>query len=201
MDRMRVEERREAIANALERATALVVRHLREPGDLSLTSAAVLGTLRAEGPVRLTVLAATAGVSQPATTQLVQRLEVDGLASRTSDPEDGRGTLVAITDAGLALLAEVRRERRERLGKLLGTLSIEDEATLVMAMDVALPVLEQLIDATAPRRVTSASAPSRSPGAACEHSIFDAGLSTTANRRSAVAQPAAHGVPPAVATS
>ena len=36
-------------------------------------------------------------------TQLVGRMEREGLVVRLIDPEDGRATLVAITDAGRAL--------------------------------------------------------------------------------------------------
>lgn len=142
---MHREESQECIADALERAAALLVRHLREPGDVSLTTAAVLSTLGSQGPVRLTVLAAAAGVSQPSMSQVVQRLEGEGLATRVSDPEDGRGTLVGITDAGRALLAGFRHDRRARLAELLRTLSVDDEATLALAMDLALPVLRQLV--------------------------------------------------------
>ena len=153
MDRMPFQENQECIPQALERAAALLVRHLREPGDVSLTSQVVLSTLRADGPVRLTLLAATAGVSQPSMTQTVQRLEAEGLATRVSDPEDGRGTLVGITDAGRALLAESRLARRARLAELLTTLSVDDEATLTLAMHVALPILERLVDTATHRRV------------------------------------------------
>jgi DNA-binding MarR family transcriptional regulator len=146
MDRARFIEPREAIAEAFEGATALLMKHLSDRRDLSLTSAAVLSTLCAEGPVRLTALAAAIGVSQPSMTQLVQRLERDDLATRVSDPHDGRGTLVGITDAGRALVVDRRRARRGRLAALLMTLSAEDEATLAQAMHDALPVLRRLLD-------------------------------------------------------
>jgi DNA-binding MarR family transcriptional regulator len=155
MDRARSDESQEDIADALERAAALLLRHLREPGDLSLTSAAVLWTLRADGPVRLTALAAAAGVSQPSMSQLVRRLEGDNLATRFSDPEDGRGTLVAITDAGWALLSDRRRERRARLTELLRTLSAEDEARLALAMHIGLPILQQLVESAMHCRAAS----------------------------------------------
>ncbi|HYZ57653.1 MAG TPA: MarR family transcriptional regulator, partial [Streptosporangiaceae bacterium] len=47
-------------------------------------------------------LAAAECVSQPSMSQLVQRLEQQGLATRASDPADGRAALIAITDAGRA---------------------------------------------------------------------------------------------------
>jgi DNA-binding MarR family transcriptional regulator len=191
MNRTHAEESQGCIAEALERAAALLVRHLREPGDLSLTSAAVLSTLRADGPLRLTVLAAAAGVSQPSMTQLVQRLEGEGLATRVNDPEDRRGTLVGITDAGRTLLADLRRARRARLAELLTTLSVEDEATLKLAMHVALPIFERLVDSVTQGRVAGDAGSSRSPRAACGHLLVDAGSDTTDDGRSlARARPA-----------
>ena len=79
-------------------------------------------------------------------TELVHRLERQGLAVRVDDPEDGRAALVDITDAGRALLDDRRRDRRERLAELLTALSPEEEATLTLAMHVALPIIRRLID-------------------------------------------------------
>ena len=61
------------VAAGLERLVALI-RWLSPPG-LSLTTAATLATLDRSGPCRLTALAAAEGVTQPAMTQLVGRLE------------------------------------------------------------------------------------------------------------------------------
>jgi hypothetical protein len=96
-------------------------------------------------------------------TQLIQRLERDGLAARTSDPADGRAILVGITDAGRALMAEVREGLRGRLAELLTTLSVEDEATLSLAMHVALPIIQRLNErARQPRTRASPPSPDRS---------------------------------------
>jgi DNA-binding MarR family transcriptional regulator len=104
-----------------------------------------LGTLDREGPARVTTLAAAGGVGQPAMTELVQRLERQGLVTRVEDPGDGRAALVTITDTGRALLDDQRRERHERLAEMLAALPDEDEATLALTMRVALPIIGRLI--------------------------------------------------------
>src|SRR5260370_42351322 len=104
-----------------------MVRHLVSR-DLSLPTASTLGRLGRDEPVRLTALAAAEGIAQPSMTQLVKRLEQQGLARRVSDPEDGRVALVTLTDAGQALLAERRRAPHPRLADLAATLPGEDEA-------------------------------------------------------------------------
>jgi DNA-binding MarR family transcriptional regulator len=78
-------------------------------------------------------------------TELVQRLERQRLVTRVDDPEDGRAALVTITDAGRAPLDDQRRGRRDQLAEMLSALPAEDEATLTLAMHVALPIIRRLI--------------------------------------------------------
>ena len=143
---------REQIAEGLEQASIFMTRHVASRGALSLTASSALETLHREGPVRLTSLATASGITQPSMTELVHRLERQGLAVRVDDPEDGRAALVGITDSGRALLDDRRRDRRERLADLLTALSPEEEATLTLALHVSLPIIRRLIDnATNPR--------------------------------------------------
>jgi len=139
-------DNREQIAEALDQASILMTRHVASHGALSLTAALALGALNQEGPVRLTALAAAAGISQPSMTELVHRLERQGLALRVDDPKDGRAALVDITDAGRTLLDDRRRDRRDRLAELLAALPPEEEATLTLAAHVWLPIIRRLVD-------------------------------------------------------
>jgi DNA-binding MarR family transcriptional regulator len=142
---------REDVAEGLERAAILMVRHLSTRAGLSLTASMALSTLDREGAARVTTLAAAGGIGQPAMTELVQRLERQGLVTRVEDPADGRAALVTVTDTGRALLDDQRRERHERLAEMLAALPDEDEATLALTMRVALPIIGRLIgNATSP---------------------------------------------------
>src|SRR5712664_4478057 len=87
------------VAAGLERLFGLF-RSLSPPDGLSLTAAATLATLERSGPRRLTALAAREGVTQPAMTQLVARLQDAGLVRREADPTDGRVVQVRLTDQG-----------------------------------------------------------------------------------------------------
>ncbi|MFD3451371.1 MarR family winged helix-turn-helix transcriptional regulator [Streptomyces sp. NPDC058691] len=126
-------------ARALERLYRML-RRLTQPSELSLTTVATLSTLEQSGPFRLTELAALEGVTQPAMTQVVSRLQESGLAVRMPDPADGRVVLVHITDAGRAAIARRRAVRAERLGELLEQLSADERA----ALSAALPAIEAL---------------------------------------------------------
>ena len=130
------------IAQALGVGAALLVRHLAS--GTSLTCRSVLATLDDDSPVRLTALAAATGISQPAMTQLVRRLEREGLVTRLIDPEDARATLVTISESGSRMRAELHQSLDERLVDLLSTLTPDEEAGLGLAMRVALPLLQQL---------------------------------------------------------
>ena len=127
------------VALGLERLLSLI-RWLSPPG-MSLTSAATLNTLERSGPCRLTALAATEGVSQPAMTQLVSRLAEAGLLVRCADPADGRVVQVQISDAGREFVARRREIRTERLSRLYSRLSKTDQDALA----AALPAMHALV--------------------------------------------------------
>jgi DNA-binding MarR family transcriptional regulator len=137
------------LAAALERLFGLT-RWL-SPAGLSLTSAATLASLERLGPVRLTALAAREGVTQPAMTQLIARLEQQGLVERAADPDDGRVVHVQITGAGRDLLAGRRATRAERISSLLAMLSQADRDALI----AALPAMNALAGARADDQIAS----------------------------------------------
>lgn len=121
------------VAGGLERLIGLF-RWLSPPSGLSLTAAATLATLERSGPCRLTSLAIREGVTQPAMTQLIARLQGDGLVTRDPDPADGRVVRVGITDKGRAVLSRRRAVRADRLTVLLSRLSPQERTALVAAL-------------------------------------------------------------------
>jgi DNA-binding MarR family transcriptional regulator len=128
-----------ALATDLEQIIRLF-RSLSPPSGLSMTAAATLASLERLGPQRLTLLAAREGVTQPAMTQLISRLEESGLVRREASPEDGRVVLVVITDEGRATLARRRAVRTERLTGIITQLGPAHRAALASA----LPALDAL---------------------------------------------------------
>src|SRR5690349_2649357 len=145
------------IAAGVERLIGLV-RSLMPPDGISLTSAATLANLERSGPRRLTALAVQEGVTQPAMTQLIGRLQDAGLVRREADPADGRVVQVWLTDRGRDLLARRRAVRAERLAVILDQISPEYRASL----GAALPAIDAL--ASAQRHAPPAySAPSADP--------------------------------------
>jgi DNA-binding MarR family transcriptional regulator len=133
-----------ALAADLERIVGLF-RSLSPASGLSMTAAATLAGVERFGPQRLTLLAVREGVTQPAMTQLISRLEEAGLVRREPSADDGRVVLVAITDQGRTVLAKRRAARGERLAGIISQLSPEHQAALA----AALPALDAL--ASVPR--------------------------------------------------
>ncbi|MEV0108493.1 MarR family transcriptional regulator [Nocardia sp. NPDC050799] len=98
----------DAFAAAIEDFNRVYIRiPVRE--KLPFTTLSVLDTLARSGPARLTDLTRTEQLTQPGITQLIARLERDGLALRRRDPGDGRAVIVHLTDAG----RQVRRTRHD----------------------------------------------------------------------------------------
>ncbi len=80
---------------------------LRENTGLRLADFDVLAQLAdAGGRLRMTELAARALLSRSGLTRRVAGLVAEGLVSRSNASEDGRGVVVALTDAGIARLTE-----------------------------------------------------------------------------------------------
>jgi DNA-binding MarR family transcriptional regulator len=121
----------------------LTLREVVSGREQSRTSLSTLTQLEADGPLRVTELASRAGVSQPALTQVVKRLEVLGHVVRREDPADARGTLVEVTPAGLAALEQRRQNSQARLEDILDDLSPETIDQLDTAIAAILPVLRE----------------------------------------------------------
>jgi DNA-binding MarR family transcriptional regulator len=80
---------------------------LAQATGLSLDDFDVLAQLAvAGGELRMSELAARAFSSRSGMTRRIARLVDEGLVTRASDEADARGVMVALTDTGIARLAE-----------------------------------------------------------------------------------------------
>jgi DNA-binding MarR family transcriptional regulator len=137
------------LAAAVERFSSFYIR-LGDVSRLSFTTLSVLHTLSERSPRRLGDLTSTEQVTQPAVTQIVTRLEQDGLVERRPDPSDGRAVLVHITPAGDAVMATRRANRMARIAPLLAQLTGPQRAALAAALPVLHRIAELGEDAAGP---------------------------------------------------
>jgi len=72
----------------------------------------VLAAVDAGAHLSVSEIADAVGVDQPRASRLVNDAAERGLVSRAIDPRDARRSIVAITDAGRALLTRVHEGRR-----------------------------------------------------------------------------------------
>jgi DNA-binding MarR family transcriptional regulator len=110
---------------------------LSKKTGLSLGDFDVLGQLaNAGGELRMTDLAARAFSSRSGMTRRIDRLVDEGLVARTSSDADGRGVMVALTEAGVARLAETAPVHLRAVAELfVAPLSERELITLKRALD------------------------------------------------------------------
>jgi DNA-binding MarR family transcriptional regulator len=87
------------------------------------------------GPMTLGALADHERVAPPTVTKVVGKLEELGLVVRQADASDRRVCRVTITDAGTALLAEVRQRKDVWLAARLAQLDEDTRSRLADAID------------------------------------------------------------------
>jgi DNA-binding MarR family transcriptional regulator len=139
--------RLDEIAEGLPQRTAALARLFltRTTIDVSRTEVGVIRAVSLR-PQRITELAAGEGVTQPAITRVVNRLEQRGWVTRESDPRDGRAVMVRLTPAGRAVFERLRGEYRALVHEEMGTLDDDDVETLARAIDVLDELIERLED-------------------------------------------------------
>jgi len=110
------------------RLAATFARHGLDSGSFD-----VLATLlRSGAPHRIApaVLARDAMVTSSAVAQRLNKLEARGLIAREANPADGRGTLVALTEAGKALVEQALPDHVETERAITDALSRDEQALL-----------------------------------------------------------------------
>ncbi|MFE2228587.1 MarR family winged helix-turn-helix transcriptional regulator [Streptomyces kronopolitis] len=130
-----------------------LLRGQQQNRDLTPSRTAALAALAAHGPLRISELAARMNIALSTTSRMVDLLDGHGWLARRPDPADQRASLISLSDEGLALLHEVRRETTGLLAERIGRLPPDRQRLL----RDALPALEELVawtppDGTTPRR-------------------------------------------------
>ncbi|WP_083701570.1 MarR family winged helix-turn-helix transcriptional regulator [Tersicoccus sp. Bi-70] len=122
------------------RHAVYLMRGLDADGDWSTAQVGLLNML-AESPMRMSGIAARAGIKVPSATDLVSRLEKAGMVVRSSDPDDARAVLVRLTERGRETLDGVNQRRNAYLAERLDRLDAEDREALRRSV----PALERLV--------------------------------------------------------
>jgi DNA-binding MarR family transcriptional regulator len=125
----------------IEDFTSIFIR-LPSIEKLSFTTLFVLHTLSRKGPLRLSELTATEQLTQPAITQMVTRLEHDGLVERRPDPGDGRAVRVHLTALGARTIEARHADRVTQFTRFVEHLSPDEQRAIASALPALARVVE-----------------------------------------------------------
>ena len=87
--------------------------------DWKFLEVILVGGLEEEGMVRMIELAQRIGTTPTTITNLVRGLEDKGLVQRTPNDQDGRSSMISLTDKGRQVAEELDRGRMEVLAQVL----------------------------------------------------------------------------------
>jgi DNA-binding MarR family transcriptional regulator len=127
------------LASALRLSLLRAARRLRSQRvntAVTLSQLSALATVGKCGPLSAGEIAAIERVQPPSMTKILASLESSGWVERSSQPDDRRQSIIAITPAGRDLLADETRARDEWLAKRLVEFSAEDLRKLGEAVEV-----------------------------------------------------------------
>jgi len=121
------------VEDAVMAAAVRVGRRMRQrfPGeDLDFSLFVLLKTVAHRGPLRLSALATVMDLDASTVSRHVKHLEDRGLLERSTDPDDGRASQVAVSADGQARLAAGAARRRDLIDSAIADWSDQDREDL-----------------------------------------------------------------------
>jgi DNA-binding MarR family transcriptional regulator len=135
-----------ALAGDLRALIGKLKRRLREQanaGDLTPSQVSVLLRLEREGPMTMSNLARAEGMRPQSMGSAVAVLEAAGSVSGAPDPNDGRQTILSLTDTCREWIREGRAARQDWLFRSIrARLSTQEQKDLTAAVEL----LKRLVD-------------------------------------------------------
>ncbi|WP_036255440.1 MarR family winged helix-turn-helix transcriptional regulator [Methylocapsa acidiphila] len=135
-----------ALAQDLRALLGKLKRRLREQahvGDLTPSQVSVLLRLEKEGSATASGLARAEGMRPQSMAAVIAALEGAGLVSGAPDPNDGRQSLLSLTDACRKWVRDGRAARQDWLSRTIqARLSLQEQAELAKAVEL----LKRLVD-------------------------------------------------------
>ncbi len=117
--------------------------HTRQHG-LSVTQIAALFQIRRKGTSSVSDIGDELQVTNPAASQLLERLVQQGLVARSEDPVDRRLKQIALTRRGDSLLREGLQARQKWLEELVKTMQPDEQAQVIAALDILIERAQEL---------------------------------------------------------
>jgi DNA-binding MarR family transcriptional regulator len=109
---------------------------------LTLTQLKSLFLIANKGSTNFTKLAEALGVTPSNVTGIVDRLEEQGLVSRTQNPEDRREMTLQATDRGKALVSNLKEVGVKHMTQILSLLSLRELSALAQGLSAFIEAAE-----------------------------------------------------------
>lgn len=133
-----------SVSAELERSLTQVARAILRldvpPSDLTEGKSVdragywLLVRLSSQAPVRLSELADTVELDLSTVSRQMRDLVAIGLVVKVPDPEDGRASLLSLSDRGWAVLETVSEARRQALAEVIDDWSEEERTALTRGL-------------------------------------------------------------------
>jgi DNA-binding MarR family transcriptional regulator len=128
---------------SMHRSMRNFIHYVRRSG-LSMSHMAALLQLHRRGSCGVTELANHLGVTNAATSQLVDRLVEHAFVQREEHPDDRRVKRIKLTDKGKQFMREGIQTRQNWINELSQILSPDEKATIGMALDTLTTKVREL---------------------------------------------------------
>ena len=124
-------------------STVLFRNLIGERLGVNVTDMECLGLIFHKGLATPSELARHTGLSSGATTAMLDRLEKSGLIERKPNPDDRRGTLITLAQAGAKTVAPWFKSARESQNALVGSYTEEQLELLAVFFERAAAMWEE----------------------------------------------------------
>ncbi|RYF34280.1 MAG: MarR family transcriptional regulator [Cytophagaceae bacterium] len=117
-----------------------------KPHQVASGQIPVLILLSKAGPMTQVDLAKANEVEQPSMAQMLGRMERDGLIHRSSDPEDGRRSLIHLTVVSEALISKVTQSLMEVNEQAYKGFTEDERAKFMKMLSLVIANLEEMAE-------------------------------------------------------
>jgi len=138
----------DSLASSLRATVSALRKRLRKQSysidTYSMTEITTISLLYKEGPLLPSELAARTKVKPQSMSQILNKIEKQGIIKRTPSKEDGRKTYISLTVSGKEIVEHTRYERDEWLAETIATTLTEKEKDILKE---AIVILNKLAEA------------------------------------------------------
>ena len=131
-----IEEHMIEVRNLFVQIFNKMVRGSRRISDMPITLSQMkaLTAFHEDREYSMTELSKNALVKMPSMTEMVDRLEAEGILKRVRDTQDRRVVKVGLTELGKKIHSRFVGRRREEMGSFFGKLTLKDQDELLFSL-------------------------------------------------------------------